>query len=107
LGVSGSHVYTGGGFSSVNGVARRALAAIDIATGTVTPWNPNVNGTVTQIVLSGSTLYAAGLFAGTFGEGRGLISLDFPTGTVSSTWFVRTNNYVRSFVLLTSTILIG
>jgi hypothetical protein len=71
LALSGSTVYAGGQFTSVNGsVPRNNLAAFDVAadpTGTATPWDPNIRDEsagdlVYSIVTTGSTVYAAGSF---------------------------------------------
>jgi hypothetical protein len=44
LAVSGSTVYLGGSFGSINGsLARNHVAAVDATTGTATSWDPNTN----------------------------------------------------------------
>jgi len=53
--------YIGGSFTEVGGLARNNLAHID-SSGAVTAWNPNANGTVYALALSGGTLYAGGDF---------------------------------------------
>ena len=62
LAVSGSTVYAGGRFSSIGGQVRNNIAALDAATGTATPWNPNANSYVKALAVSGATLYAGGQF---------------------------------------------
>ena len=59
--VSGSTVYIGGDFATVDDKPRRSLAAID-AYGTLLPWNPNPNGTVAALAITDSTVYAGGNF---------------------------------------------
>jgi len=44
LAVAGDIIYAGGVFSSVGGVTRNHIAALDAATGKATDWNPNANG---------------------------------------------------------------
>ncbi|WP_372791979.1 delta-60 repeat domain-containing protein, partial [Paraconexibacter sp.] len=67
LALSGSTLYAGGSFNGANSVngttTRNRLAAFDIATGTDTSFNPNVNGSVLALAVSGTTLYAGGLFS--------------------------------------------
>ena len=54
--------YVGGDFTQVGTVTRNRLAHIR-ADGSVDPaFNPNLNSGVTSLVLSGTTLYAAGSF---------------------------------------------
>jgi hypothetical protein len=71
--VSGQTVYAGGEFASIGGQARNRLAALcatancdgaGTEAGHVTAWNPNMQSYVTALALSGSTLYAGGLFNG-------------------------------------------
>jgi Ca2+-binding RTX toxin-like protein len=63
LALSGSTLYVGGSFSSVNGssVGRSNLAAFDAA-GAATPFHPVVDGAVDALAVSGSTVYAGGEF---------------------------------------------
>ena len=43
-------------------VTRNGAAAINLANGSVLPWNPNVNGTVMSLVVSGKTVVLGGSF---------------------------------------------
>jgi hypothetical protein len=66
--VAGSTLYVGGPFAVdllVNGVDTRRsyLAAFDVASGALMDWNPDVNGAVYALAVSGSTIYAAGSFS--------------------------------------------
>lgn len=70
----GSVVFLGGKFSSVNGVARANLAAVDAETGAVlTGWRADTTGRypdVKALEVSGNLLYVAGRFGGINGTGR-------------------------------------
>jgi len=70
--IVGSVAYIGGKFTSVRPagdpagtgeVARNHVAAINLSTQTLLPWNPNTSGTVQAIAVSGSTVYLGGSFA--------------------------------------------
>jgi FlgD Ig-like domain len=69
--VSGSILYVGGNFTSIGGHARNNIAALDVATGDVTTWHPNLQlGSTAQLgpyaaatlAVSGSTVYVGGFF---------------------------------------------
>ena len=68
LAVSESTVYLGGNFSgatAINGnVTRNRAAAVDATTGIVQAWDPNLNGAVTALAVSGPTVYLGGGFSG-------------------------------------------
>ena len=67
-------VYAGGAFTSVSGLTRRGLAAIDLVTGLPTDWDPNPNTNVNSLVLVGDVLYAGGAFTNIGGADRRLIA---------------------------------
>lgn len=68
--LSGTTLYVGGAFigaASIGGADRNCIAALNTAgNGTTVPyvlgWDPDANGAVLAMALSGTTLYAAGLF---------------------------------------------
>ncbi|MFA6980350.1 MAG: hypothetical protein WC209_13600 [Ignavibacteriaceae bacterium] len=63
LALSGSTVYVGGSFSTIDGQTRNQIAALDASTGNATAWNPNANlALVKSLAVSGSTVYAGGNF---------------------------------------------
>lgn len=68
--MDGSTVYASGGFTFIGGQSRNRIAALDVTTGLATAWNPNANGTVSDMVLNGSTIYACGVFTSIGGVTR-------------------------------------
>lgn len=87
LTVKGDTVYIAGNLSFVGGWQHRAgLAAIDLATGTVKPWNPNPDGSIcTAIALSGDRVFVSGDFASIGGvpqPRRHIAALDTVNGEV-------------------------
>lgn len=92
-------LYVGGRFDQVGGVARHNLAAFDIASGALLPWDPNVSGAgVSDIAIVADTMFVAGGFQAIGGQPRvnlaaihrvsgALLSIEPPTilgGPVSS-----------------------
>ena len=77
--------YLGGLFTSVRGEPRNNLAHID-ANGALTPWNPDVNGEVDDIALTGGIVYVAGLFTSVGTATRNYVAaIDRITG-VATPW---------------------
>ncbi len=61
----GSRLYIGGDFTSVNGVQRLRVAALDPATGSlISSFAPRMNATVRAITASGGTVWMGGTFTG-------------------------------------------
>lgn len=59
----GSTIYIGGRFSHLNGQPRSNLAAVDVVSGTLTPWSPDAQGVVHDLApASGTSVYVAGAF---------------------------------------------
>jgi hypothetical protein len=63
---SGATLYVGGQFGTVTDTAgahtRHGAAAINLNTGLVLPWNPNVHGTVRDVAVGREGVYLAGSF---------------------------------------------
>ena len=51
-------IYVGGVLNVIGGAVRNRIAALDPATGLATPWDPNSNGTVRAIAVSGDEVIA-------------------------------------------------
>lgn len=68
--LAGPTLYAAGYFTSVGGQPRAGLAAIDVNTGTVLPWNPGATGDVNSIVVDGSSVYIGGWFSAIAGTSR-------------------------------------
>jgi hypothetical protein len=89
---AGSQVLAGGSFSSVGGVTRKDLAAIDATTGQATSWNPGVvpafplfTVPVDAISVAGGLVYVGGSFSSVGGQLRtDLAALDPTTGNATS-----------------------
>jgi uncharacterized repeat protein (TIGR01451 family) len=63
-------LYLGGKFTSINGVPRKSAAAIALATGQLTDWNPGVDGSVTSLAVTNELVYVGGAFTRIGGKPR-------------------------------------
>lgn len=90
--VAGPRVFVAGTFSTVNGVTRRGLVALDLATGAVLAWDPRIDeqpGTNTDhvglLAVSGGVVYAAQGIASVGGVARdGAAGFDVETAALTS-----------------------
>jgi hypothetical protein len=83
----GATLYVAGEFTHLDGATRNHLAAIDVATGAVTPFDPNLDGAVLSLALHGSTLYVGGTFSHVGAiPARNLARIDVTTGAADPTW---------------------
>ena len=114
--VVGNTAYIGGSFTaltSANGattVTRNHVAAIDMTTGNLLPWNPNVNGTVYSILPAGNNVYLGGSFTTVGGlNHKNIAMVNNTTGAVASTFAntSRPNHAVRAMVLANGNLYIG
>jgi beta-propeller uncharacterized protein DUF5122 len=108
----GSTLYIAGSFETIAGVPRTGLAAVDAATGALTPWDPHPNsmgspGNVWSLLLAGSTIYAGGTFDAVGGARRqNLAALSATTGL--ATGFAADADYlVRSLALADGVLYVG
>jgi hypothetical protein len=83
------------------------LASFTPSSSSPTSWDPNANGTVRTITVSGSTIYVGGDFTSITGSTRNRIAAVSTTdGTVAS-WDPNANGTVRAIAVSGSTIYVG
>ena len=84
--LSGQTLYVGGDFQSIGNRQRPLVAAVELATGEVTNWNPEVlYGGVRAVSVVGRSVYLGGDFIYVGGRLRyNLASVDVVTGAVTS-----------------------
>lgn len=104
LAILDSTVYVGGTFGGINGEPRAGLAAIDVRTGEVLPWNPApFGGTYTDviraIIATPAAIYVGGDFGNIGGAARShLAALDPVTG-VALPWSPEANSMVAALAM--------
>jgi trimeric autotransporter adhesin len=110
-------IYVAGGFTGIGGQPRKHVAAVDMATGQATPWNPDPNSDVFTLLPAGATVYVGGVFTRIGGQARSrLASLDPVTG-LATAWNPRVapvagigdnaDSAVYSLALSGSTLFVG
>ncbi len=107
-GTSGAvKVYAGGSFTSIGGSSRNRIAAINGVTGeAITTWDPNSDGAVRALAVSGTTIYAGGTFTQIGGAARAnLVALD--AAGVATSWNPGTDGEVRAIAVVGTTIYVG
>ncbi|MDW5593118.1 hypothetical protein VSS74_02130 [Conexibacter stalactiti] len=103
----GSTLYVAGSFDDVDGTPRDGLAAYD-GSGTLTAWDPGVDGRVGKLAAANGVVYAAGSFTAVGGATRGgLAALDPLTGDATA-WDPPSVTYdVMAIAATSSTVYVG
>jgi hypothetical protein len=100
----------GGGFTSIGPewVWRNGLAALDLATGRVTSWDPHPDEAyILSLATRGNTVYVGGSFSRVSGEVRpNLAAFDVRDGTLTS-WNPSANGGVKALAVRGSTVYAG
>ena len=79
LAVAGQTLYIGGFFSQLSGQDRGFLGAVDLTTGALLPWNPELPFEVSEMSASATRLYVAGRVGGPYGSTIGSAAFDLAT----------------------------
>jgi hypothetical protein len=109
LAASGDAVYVGGGFATLwDWQLRKGLAAIDLDSGELLPWNPDPGGGYVMALAAGQdAVYVGGRFSLINGEPRsGLAALDPVTGAVKP-WNPGCNGSVNALAASDGRVLVG
>jgi len=113
LAVSGGVVYVGGGFYSIfeqpniGGQPRNYLAAIDATTGLATSWDPNSDGPVYALAISGGVVYVGGEFNSIGVQPReNIAAIDAATGLATS-WNPNADYWVNALAVTGGVIYVG
>jgi hypothetical protein len=101
LAVSGSTVYAGGYFGSIDGEPRRSLAALDAEDGSATDWDPapayGTNPAVIQAIAVGDqAVYVAGVLTSIGGASRSNIAAIGAADGLATAWDPSANSVVSA-----------
>lgn len=121
LAIRGSTLFVGGSFSSIGAQPRDGLAALDLVTGRLSNWNPEIfrgawesdGPLVSALMISGSTLYVSGNFEMINGQYRSRIAALNADGTGTLTaWkpqahLTNVENHAYSLAISGSTLYAG
>ena len=108
LAFSNGTLYVGGFFNRIGGQSRKSLAAVDVGSGTVTPWDPNPDGFhINALQAGGDRVFVTGDFEKIGGASRpGLAALDAGSGK-ATTWGPLLEGSVGVLALRGNTLYIG
>lgn len=90
--------YLGGDFTAVGGIPRNRLAHVN-ASGEVTDWNPDVNGTVRVIALTDTLVYIGGDFGQVAGQDRSRLACVHRISGTLTDWNPQANGRVRALLV--------
>jgi hypothetical protein len=79
-------IYVGGDFTSVGGMPRSRIAALDINTFQATTWNPNADNSVRNLLAVDNTIYVGGSFGKIGGEFRNRIAAVDSVSGLATVW---------------------
>jgi len=80
---SGDKIYIMGSFTTFSGVSRNRIAAIDLPSMSLLPFNPNANNTIRQMATGESGMYLVGGFTtinGVGGDYQNICKVDYESG---------------------------
>jgi hypothetical protein len=111
IAVSGSTVYVGGQFFSIDGQSRSRIAALDFS-GAASSWNPGATATVRALAVAGGYVYVGGDFLGnvpSLGGAPRYFAGRVPTtsSTADPNWDPHPSSSVYAIVVSGSTIYLG
>jgi len=101
-------LYIGGSFSLVDGISRNRIAHINSDGSLDANWNPNADGIVKTIAVSGTDIYVGGDFTTIGGQSRNRIAkLNNTNGNADATWNPNANSTVVQIAISGSDVYAG
>ena len=96
-----------GDFDLMNYADRNYAASIDMNTGTVTNWNPNLNSVVNAIAVKDATAYIGGHFSQVNTVTRNYLAAVNTTTGAASSWIANANNPVFALAIKDTLLYVG
>jgi hypothetical protein len=100
-------IVVGGSFANIGGLARNNLALVKIGGTAYAPFNPNVNGPVNTIVVSGSTVYVGGSFSTVGGATRNNVAAIDATNGNALGWIPSADAQVKAMAMGSTSLYVG
>jgi len=100
MATDGTQIFVGGSFTSVAGVARNRLGAVDL-TGNALPWITGANDTVLALAVNGTDLFVGGRFTTLGGQSRSRLG-EVTTAGALLPWSPSADDRVKALTLLSS-----
>ncbi|MBG6180770.1 PKD domain-containing protein [Arthrobacter sp. CAN_A1] len=96
----GSRIYVGGDFTSVSGVSRSRIVALNPSTGAViTSFDPRVGGSVRALAATNSTVYIGGTYTSVGTASRSRLAAVQASNGALLPWNPNANNRVNALVI--------
>ncbi len=106
LSVIGNTLYVGGSFLNCAGQSRARLAAVDLQSGVLLPWDPSANRSVRALIATGNGVFAGGFFTTAGGLQRnGIAAIDLDGNALP--WYPGGADSVRALRSYGNAVLMG
>ncbi len=105
-------IYVGGTFTTSNTIGanvltRNRIAEINTTDNNATTWNPNSDGEISTIVLSGTNIYVGGTFTNIGGSARNNIARIPNSGNTVDSWNPNSDNSVYCIAISGTMVFVG
>ena len=102
-----SRLVIGGAFENIGSTPQGRVAALSLSTGALQPWNPNFNGTVQAITVTGKATYYAGVFTTVSGIPTANFVARFYGQTFDTDFTPNPNGPVETIAVKNGTVVLG
>lgn len=92
-------IYIGGDFTMVGDQPRDHLAAIDLDSGAVLPWNPGCDGVVTSLTVRDKLLFVGGFYTEIGGQPRANLAVVSKATGIVTGWNPAPDSYILSVTI--------
>jgi hypothetical protein len=100
-------LYVGGTFLSIDGRPRHYLAAFDVRSGSLLPWDPDAGNVVTCLAAGWGLIYAGGYFDRIGSTSRLRLAAIDPVSGKATSWNPEADDEVKTLALKGRTVFVG